>query len=64
MILHEAGLTFCSKGIRRGGCLRYLINAIVAAAAFAGLVGGFEDQERGEDAVAQADDGIADFAFS
>jgi hypothetical protein len=39
------------------------VDTIVAAATLAGLVGGIEDQQSGEDAVAQADDGIADFAF-
>ena len=35
----------------------------MAAAAFAGLLSGFEYQQRCEDAVAQADDGIADLAL-
>ena len=35
----------------------------MAAAAFAGLLSGFEYQKRREDAVAQADDGIADLAL-
>lgn len=35
----------------------------MAAAAFAGLLSGLQNQKRCEDAVAQADDGIADFAL-
>ena len=37
------------------------IDSIVAAAALAGLIGGFEDQQRGEDAVAKADDGAVSY---
>src|ERR1017187_4090855 len=39
------------------------VDTVVAAAAFAGSFGGFEDQKRRENAVAQADDGIADLAL-
>src|SRR5208282_132391 len=39
------------------------VDAVMAAAAFAGLLRGFEDQERRQHAIAQADDGIADFAL-
>jgi hypothetical protein len=40
-----------------------LINSVMAAAAFMGLIGCFEDQQRRQDAIAQADNGVADFAF-
>src|SRR5260370_36817463 len=35
----------------------------MAAAAFMGLISRFEDQQRGNDAIAQANDGVANFAF-
>src|SRR5258705_3408900 len=40
-----------------------LVNAVVAAAAFVGLIGCFKNQQRRKDAIAQADNRVTDLTF-